>query len=74
MLFVLVAHSGVQHAFTMRVTWRVSVRRQELLTLPEHRRSPPTFYEVCVAHCFVFSCYVSVRSELGVVMFVTISS
>jgi len=57
-----------------RVTWRVSLRRQELLTLPEHLRSPPAFYEIRVAHCFVFSCYVSVRSELGVVMFVKIYS
>ena len=58
MLFVLVAHSGVQRAFTMRVTWRVSFRRQELLTLPEHLRSPPVFYEVRVAHflCFPIMC------------------
>ena len=74
MLFVFVAHSGVQHAFTMRVTWQVALSRQELLTLPEHLRSPPAFYEVRAAHCFVFSYYVSVRSELGVVMFATISS
>ena len=33
MLFIIFMHSGVQHSLTIRVTWRVSNKKQDLLTL-----------------------------------------
>ena len=44
MLFVFVVHSGVKHVLIIRVTWRVSFKRQELLALLEHKSSPPGFF------------------------------
>ena len=54
------------------VTWRVSYKKQELLTLREHLR---VFYGVRVAHLFCFFVlyyYLSLRSEFRVVLPVTI--
>jgi hypothetical protein len=56
MLFVFVAYSGAQQVLTIRVTWRVSYKRQVLLTLREHLRSPLVFGGVCVAHLLIFLC------------------
>ena len=39
----LFACGGVQHVLTVCVTWRVSCKRQELLTLPEHMGTPSGF-------------------------------
>jgi hypothetical protein len=49
MLFVFVAYN----VLTIWVAWRVSYRRQELLTLREHLSSPQ-FVGVRVAHLFCF--------------------
>ena len=38
----------------LTVTWRFSVVKQELLTLPEHMNSPPVFSGVRVARSLVF--------------------
>jgi hypothetical protein len=43
----------------LTVTWRFSVVKQELLTLPEHMNSPPVFSGVRVARSLVFCvCFV----------------
>jgi hypothetical protein len=42
------------HVSAMWGTWRVSCKRQELLTLPEHLNSLPVFGGVRVAHLLVF--------------------
>ena len=40
--------------FVTRVTRRVALVEQELLTLSEHQSSPPIFNEVCVTRSLVF--------------------
>jgi hypothetical protein len=49
------------YASKLTVTWRFSVVKQELLTLPEHMNSPPVFSGVRVARSLVF-CVVFCRS------------
>jgi len=44
MLFAFVGYSAVQHVLTIRVTWRASYKRQELLTFREHPSSPLVFW------------------------------
>ena len=59
----LFAYSGVQHMLTICVTWWVSYKRQELLTLRGRHGSPtvlvgpllPTILLFCVAF-FCFAC------------------
>ena len=41
-------HSWLITGFVTRLTWRVSLVEQELLTLPEHLSSSPVFSGVCV--------------------------
>jgi hypothetical protein len=61
----LLANGSVKHIMSLWVTWQVSYKRQELLTLREHLGSSPVFSEVsvfillvlCVALCCVF-CFV----------------
>ena len=55
-----ICYSGVKHVLVVRVTWWVSYKRQELLTLREHLCSPPVFSGVRVAHRFSFLCCVFV--------------
>ena len=54
---MFLADNGVQHVLTVWVTWRVSYKRQELLTLCEYlSSSPPQFlYEDRDAYLFIFS-------------------
>jgi hypothetical protein len=56
--FCLFTHSGVKYVLTKQVTWWVSYKRQELLTLREHLCSPSVFGGVHVAHLFSFLCCV----------------
>ena len=61
---VFVAHNAVQHVLIIWVTWRVSHKRQELLTIVEH---PGFFSCVRVAHLFslrVLSYYVFLRCDV----------
>jgi len=44
----------VQHILTIWITWRVSYKKQELLTLCEHLCSPLVFDGVRVAHSLGF--------------------
>jgi hypothetical protein len=50
----------IKHLLTIRVTWRVFYKRQELLTLRYHQGSFSVVGSVRVAHlvslCFVFCC------------------
>jgi hypothetical protein len=48
------AYYVFKHILNIRVTWRVSYNRQELLSLPQHMSSPPDFGGVRVAHHFSF--------------------
>jgi len=50
----LFSKSGVEHVLTIRVTWRLSYKIQELLTLREFLDSPPVFGVIHVAHLLVF--------------------
>jgi len=60
MLFVFVCvHSGTQHVSTLWLTWRVSCKRKELLTLREHLGSPPVFGGVRIAHLICLLCSVA---------------
>jgi hypothetical protein len=45
------------HRFVTRLTRRMSLVEQELLTLPEHPRSPPIFSGVCVTQSLVLYVY-----------------
>jgi hypothetical protein len=55
-------HSWLITVFVTRLTRRLSLVEQELLTLPEHLSSPPAFSGVCVIRslvlcvCFVDRC------------------
>ena len=49
----LLAYSGVQCILIIWVTWQVSYKRQELLTLREHLHSPPEF-ALLLVFCAVF--------------------
>ena len=40
------------------ITWRMSYRKQELLTIREHMGSPSIFHRIRVAHLFMFLCFV----------------
>ena len=51
-----IAHSGVLH--DLRISWRMSCKKHELLALREHLDSHPVFGGVCVARLFTFRCYV----------------
>ena len=48
------AYYVFKHILNIRVTWQVSYKRQELLSLPQHMSSPPDFGGVRVAHLFSF--------------------
>ena len=52
----LLARSGVQHVVTLWVTFRVSCKKQEMLTLREHLGPSPIFWWIRVAHLFNFLC------------------
>ena len=55
MLFVLACvHSGIQHVSTLWLTWRVSCKRKELLTLREHLGSPPVLVGSVLRILFAF--------------------
>jgi hypothetical protein len=49
-------HSWLITRFVTRVTWRVSLVEQELLTLVEHLSSPPVFSEISCYSIFSFMC------------------
>ena len=52
-------HSWHINGFVTRLTWRMSLVEQELLTLPEHLSSPPVFSRVLklyICVCFVDRC------------------
>ena len=49
-------HSRLITGFVTRLTRRVPLVEQELLTLPEHLSSPPVFSGVRVTRCFVDRC------------------
>jgi len=51
-----IAHSGVLH--DLRISWRMSCKKHELLILREHLDWHPVFGRVCVARLFTFQCYV----------------
>ena len=84
MLFVFVVHSGVKHVLIIRVTWRVSFERQELLALLEHKSSPPGFFFwrlylgepvlLIFFFFFVLAYCVSLNSGFRVVMSATMSA
>ena len=57
------SHPWVIIGFVRRVTWRVPLVEQEVLTFPEHLSSPLLCNEVCVAQSLVF-CGVFCRSLL----------
>ena len=74
MLFGFACTYGVKYVLTTWVTWQVSYKRQELLTVREH----PCFCGgVLVTHLFSFLyCLImclSLRSEYPVVMCITIA-
>ena len=50
----LFVHSGIQHIFTIRVTWQVSCWSHRLLVHRGCLGSPPVFGGVCVAHLISF--------------------
>jgi len=58
----LFAYSDVKYVLAIRVTLRVSYKRQELLTLREHLGSPPVFggsrFLVFVVVCVCVICFV----------------
>jgi hypothetical protein len=54
--FCLLVYSGIKHVLTIWVTWRVSYKRQKLLTLREQLGSTPVFGGVRVAHHFNLLC------------------
>ena len=55
MLFMFVCvHSGFKHVLVLSVTWRVSDKRHERLTLRERLCSPPVFGGVRIAYLLVF--------------------
>jgi hypothetical protein len=62
MLLKRMFHSWLFTRFITRVTWRVPLVKQELLTIPEYPSSPPVFSGVCVTQflvvcvCFVDRC------------------
>ena len=56
MLLFLLVYSGDQHVTTIRVAWCVSYKRQGLLALREHMRSPLFFGGVHVPNHFSFLC------------------
>ena len=62
--------SGAPHVMTMRAPWRVSYKRQELLTRHDYLGSPRVFGEVHVS-CFV--CISSMSCVPGVVGFCGLS-
>ena len=51
----LFVNSGVNYILTIRVTWWVSYKRQELLIPREHLGSPSVFGGARVHHLFLFS-------------------
>ena len=52
-------HSWLITGFVTRVTWRVPLVEQELLTLPEHLISPPFLVGfVLLGFCFMCVCFV----------------
>jgi hypothetical protein len=54
-----VPHSRIITGFVTRLTRRVLIVEQELLTLPEHLKSPPVFSGVCVTRSLVlYVCFV----------------
>jgi hypothetical protein len=60
----LFAYSEIKHVLYIRVTWRVSYKRQELLTLRELLCSPSVFWwgpviflVFCIVLCCVFICF-----------------
>ena len=62
----LFLHSGVQNVLTILVTWRVSYKTHELLTIREHLVHSPFCGEVRVPHLFSFWCFVFLRPVLFV--------
>ena len=58
-LFVYI-QCGVQHVLTLRVAWRVSYKRQELLTFREHLVSPRfkvgSVLLISLVFCVVYVC------------------
>ena len=66
----LLAYSGVQCILIIWVTWQVSYKRQELLTLREHPSSPPVFWwDLCCSFFSFLSCPIMcLHSEFRVVM------
>ena len=51
---------GLQHALTIRITWRVCSMINELLTVHEHLCTSPVVGGVLVVHYFSFQCFVFV--------------
>ena len=60
-VFVLFAYCSVQHLSTIWVTWWVSYKMQELLTLHENMCSPPDVFTTGCCSSFVFLCCVCLR-------------
>jgi hypothetical protein len=56
MLFMFVCAQWCETRLCSCAAWRVSCKRQELLTLREHMASPPVFDGACVSNLFSFSC------------------
>jgi len=59
-LVIMLCTCGGFHmcCYVTRLTWRVSLVEQELLTLPEHLSSPPVFSEVRDTRYVLYVCFV----------------
>ena len=69
-------HSWLIAGFLARLTWRVQLVEQELITLPEHLSSPPDFSGVRVTRSLVlcvgrFLSLIVLAIELSVLQFTT---